>query len=63
MIAGQAIAHSVTVPPSLPKLQEPLHGFALNERQVVPSATVDDVDFGAVRTFMRAQGLDPDQPP
>ena len=36
MIAGQAIAHSVTAPPSLPTLQEPLHGFALNERQVVP---------------------------
>ena len=28
-------------------------GFVLNARQVVPSATVNNIDFGTVRTFMR----------
>ena len=38
-------------------------GFVLTEKQVVPSATVDDIDFGAVGAFMRAQGLDTEQAP
>ena len=38
-------------------------GLVLTERQIIPSATIDDIDFGAVRTFMRAQGLDPDEAP
>ena len=38
-------------------------GFIFTEQQVVPRATVDDIDFGAVRTFMRAQGLDTEQAP
>ena len=47
------------------ELQELLNafGFVLTERQVVPSAGVDDVDFGAVRAFMRAQGLETDAAP
>ena len=42
-----------TVAPSPSELQELMNafGFVLTEKQVVPSATVDDVDFGAVRTF------------
>ena len=47
----------------LPGLQEPLNGIVLNERQVVPSAAMDDIDFGTVRTFMRAQGLDTEGAP
>ena len=47
----------------LPGLQEPLNGIVLNERQVVPFAAMDDIDFGAVRTFMRAQGLDTEGAP
>ena len=38
-------------------------GFVLTEQQVVSSAIVDDLDFGAVRTFMQAQGMDTDQAP
>ena len=38
-------------------------GLVLTEKQIIPSATVDDIDFGAVRAFMRAQGLDPDEAP
>ena len=54
-----------TVAPSPSELQELMNvfGLVLTERQVVPSAAVDDIDFGAVRTFMRAQGLDTDQAP
>jgi len=54
-----------TAAPSPSELQELLNafGFVLTERQVVPSAGVDDVDFGAVRAFMRAQGLDTDAAP
>ena len=50
-------------PPS--ELQELLNafGFVLTEKQVVPSAVVDDIDFGAVRSFMEAQGLDTEQAP
>ena len=63
MITGQAITRSDAVPSLLPGLQEPLNGIVLNERQVVPSAALDDIDFGAVRTFMRAQGLDTEGAP
>ncbi len=47
------------------ELEELLNAFGLvlTERQIIPSATVDDIDFGAVRAFMRAQGLDPDEAP
>ena len=40
-----------------------LDDLTLNERQIVPSAALDDVDFGAVRSFMRAQGLDTEGAP
>ena len=36
-------------------------GLVLTEKQIIRSTTVDDIDFGAVRAFMRAQGLDPDE--
>ena len=51
--------------PSPSALQELLNAFGLvlTEKQIIPSATVDDIDFGAVRAFMRAQGLDPDEAP
>ena len=51
--------------PSPSELQELLNtfGLVLTEKQIIPSATVDDIDFGAVRAFMRAQGLDPDEAP
>ena len=54
-----------TVVPSTSELQELLNafGFVLTEKQVVPGASVDDIDFGAVRTFMEAQGLDIEQVP
>ena len=57
-----------TVAPSPSEMQELMNafGFVLTEQQVVSSATVDDIDFGAVRTFMQAQGLETDlvpQPP
>lgn len=54
-----------TVAPSPSELQELLNafGFVLTEKQVVPSAAVDDIDFGAVRSFMQAQGLDTEQVP
>ena len=54
-----------TVAPSPSELQELLNafGFVLTEKQVVPSAVVDDIDFGAVRSFMEAQGLDTEQAP
>ena len=47
------------------ELQELLNafGFVLTEKQVVPAAVVDDIDFGAVRSFMKAQGLDTEQAP
>ena len=54
-----------TVAPSPSELQELLNafGFVLTENQVVPSASADDIDFGAVRAFMQAQGLDTEQTP
>ena len=53
------------VAPSPSELQELLNafGFVLTENQVVPSASADDIDFGAVRAFMQAQGLDTEQTP
>ena len=54
-----------TAAPSPSELQELLNafGFVLTERQIIPSAVVDDVDFGAVRAFMKAQGLETDAAP
>ena len=51
--------------PSASELQELLNAFGLvlTEKQILPSATVDDIDFGAVRTFLRAQGLDTEREP
>lgn len=47
------------------ELQELMNafGFVLTEKQVVPQASVDDIDFGAVRAFMEAQGLDVERAP
>ena len=54
-----------TAAPSPAELQELLNAFGLvlTERQIVPSASVEDLDFSAVRSFLRAQGLDTDEPP
>ena len=38
-------------------------GLVLTEKQIIPSATVDDIDFGAVRAYMQAQGLDVNESP
>lgn len=40
-----------------------MFGVVLTERQIIPSATVEEIDFSAVRSFMRAQGLETDQEP
>ena len=47
-----------TVAPSPSELQELLNafGFVLTENQVVPSASADDIDFGAVRALEAAGG-------
>ena len=54
-----------TVAPSPSELQELFNafGFVLTERQIIPSATVEEIDFGAVRSYMRAQGLDTEREP
>ena len=54
-----------TVAPSPSELQELMnaYGFILTEKQVLPSASVDDIDFSAVRSFMRSQGLETDDGP
>ncbi|MCY3810779.1 MAG: putative DNA binding domain-containing protein [Gammaproteobacteria bacterium] len=54
-----------TVAPSPSELQELLNAFGLvlTEKQIIPSATVEDIDFGAVRAYMQAQGLDMDEGP
>ena len=54
-----------TVAPSPSELQELLNAFGLvlTEKQIIPSAAVDDIDFGAVRSYMRAQGLDMEEAP
>ena len=54
-----------TVAPSPSELQELLNAFGLvlTEKQIIPSAAVDDIDFGAVRSYLRAQGLDMEEAP
>ncbi len=54
-----------TVAPSPSELQELLNsfGFVLTEQQIIPAAHLDDIDFGAVRSFMQAQGLETEQTP
>ncbi|MDD9986251.1 MAG: putative DNA binding domain-containing protein [Spirochaetaceae bacterium] len=54
-----------TVTPSPSELQELFNafGFVLTEQQIIPAAQLDDIDFGAVRSFMQAQGLDTEQTP
>lgn len=46
-------------------MQELLNAFGLvlTEKQIIPSATGEDIDFGAVRAYMQAQGLDLDAGP
>ena len=48
-----------TVAPSPSELQELLNvfGLVLTEKQVIASATADDIDKNAFRTYMRAQGM------
>ena len=38
-------------------------GLVHTEQQIIPSATVDDIDFSAVRAFMQAQGMDVEAAP
>ncbi len=38
-------------------------GFVLTEEQVIRSATIEDLDTAAFRTFLREQGLDTDDDP
>ena len=54
-----------TVAPSPSELQELFNafGFVLTEQQIIPTAALDDIDFGAVRSYMQAQGLDTEQVP
>ena len=54
-----------TVEPSPSERQELFNnfGFVLTEEQVIRAAGVDDIDLGAFRTFLRAQGLDADDEP
>ena len=54
-----------SVPPSPTERQELFNdfGFVLTEEQVIRAATFDDIDHGAFRTYMRAQGLDTDEDP
>ena len=48
-----------TVTPSPSELPELLNAFGLvlTERQTIPTATVNEIDVGAFRSFMRAQGM------
>ena len=48
-----------TVAPSPSELQELLNvfGLVLTEKQVIASATADDIDMNAFRSYMRAQGM------
>lgn len=54
-----------TVEPSPSERQELFNnfGFVLTEEQLIRAAGVDDIDVGAFRTFLRAQGLDADDEP
>ena len=49
-----------SVPPSPAERQELFNnfGFVLTEEQVIRAATIEDIDHGAFRSFLRAQGLD-----
>ena len=54
-----------TVDPSPSERQELFNffGFVLTEEQVIRAAGVDDIDIGAFRSFLHAQGLDADEEP
>ncbi|MCY3774345.1 MAG: putative DNA binding domain-containing protein, partial [Candidatus Aminicenantes bacterium] len=54
-----------SVAPSPSELQELLNTFGLvfTENQVVPTATVQDLDLDAFHSFMRAQGKDTEEEP
>lgn len=49
-----------SVAPSPSELQELLNafGFVLTEEQVIPSASLSDIDVQSFRTFMEAQGME-----
>ena len=54
-----------TVAPSPSELQELFNAFGLvlTEKQMVSSAVVDDIDVGAFRSFLAAQGMPTDRAP
>ncbi len=54
-----------SVEPSPTELQELYNtfGFVLTEEQVIPAASMEDIDAGAFRSFLRAQGLDTEEEP
>ena len=54
-----------SVEPSPTELQELYNtfGFVLTEEQVIPAASIEDIDPGAFRSFLRAQGLDTEEGP
>ena len=54
-----------SVEPSPTELQELYNtfGFVLTEEQVIPSASIEDIDAGSFRSFLRAQGLDTEEEP
>ena len=54
-----------SVEPSPTELQELYNtfGFVLTEEQVIPAASIEDIDAGAFRSFLRAQGLDTEEEP
>lgn len=53
-----------TAEPSPAELQELFNafGFVITEEQVLPAATVDDIDVAAFQAHLRRQGLDPQAP-
>ena len=56
---------AATVAPSPSELQELLNSFGvvLTERQIIPSATVNEIDMEAFDGFMRAQGKETEEEP
>ena len=54
-----------SVEPSPTELQELYNtfGFVLTEEQVIPGASMEAIDAGAFRSFLRAQGLDTEEEP
>ena len=54
-----------TVAPSPSELQELMNAFGLvlTEKQVIPTARIDDIDIDAFRAFMRVQGRQMDHEP